>query len=78
MEKILNLSDEIIFHTAPTANRGDEVSVVGIARELASLFNREMKFKKAQAKQDSKVDFEVEIKDDDTLLLIRPSANVVP
>ena len=66
LEKILNLSDEIIFHTAPTANRGDEVSVVGIARELASLFNREMKFKKAQIQDEKKVDFEVEIKDDET------------
>ena len=32
LEKLMNLTDEIIFHTAPTANRGDEMSVIGIAR----------------------------------------------
>lgn len=34
LEKLMNLSTEIIFHTSPTANRGDEMSVLGIAREL--------------------------------------------
>lgn len=34
LEKILNLNDEIIFHLAPTANRGDQMSVIGVAREL--------------------------------------------
>ena len=66
LEKVLNLSDEIIFHTAPTANRGDEMSVIGIARELSALFNRPMKFQKAQLKEDKKADFEVEIKDEET------------
>ncbi len=44
LEELLNLSDEIIFHTAPTANRGDQMSVIGIARELSALFNRPLKF----------------------------------
>ncbi len=65
LEKVLNLSDEVIFHTAPTANRGDEMSVIGIARELSALFNRPMKFQKAEPKEDKKADFEVEILNED-------------
>ena len=61
LEKLLNLSDEIIFHTAPTANRGDQMSVIGIARELSALFNRPLKFEKLNV-EDKKADFEVEIK----------------
>ncbi len=61
LEKLLNLSDEIIFHTAPTANRGDQMSVIGIARELSALFNRPLKFEKSNI-EDKKADFEVEIK----------------
>ena len=44
LEKVLNLNDEIIFHLAPTANRGDEMSVIGVARELSALFNKKLKF----------------------------------
>lgn len=65
LERVLNLSEEIIYHVAPTANRGDQMSVVGIARELSALFNRKMKFEKAQLPAD-KCDFEVEIKDEET------------
>ena len=64
LEKVLNLSDEIIYHVAPTANRGDQMSVIGIARELSALFNRKMKFEKMELPQ-AKADFEVEIKNDD-------------
>ncbi len=64
LEKILNLTDEIIFHTAPTANRGDEMSVIGIARELCTLFNRKLKFNPPVIEEKS-CDFKVEIKDDE-------------
>ncbi len=65
LEELLNLSDEIIYHTAPTANRGDEMSVIGIARELSAIFNRKMKFKKPTLDNPLKADFEVEIKNDE-------------
>lgn len=65
LEKVLNLSDEIIYHVAPTANRGDQMSVIGIARELSALFNRKMKFEKPQL-QEKSCDFDVEIKDEET------------
>ncbi len=63
LEKLMNLSDEIIYHTAPTANRGDEMSVIGIARELSALFNRKIKFKKQVLENIVPADFKVEIKD---------------
>ncbi len=63
LEKLMNLEDEIIYHTAPTANRGDEASVIGIARELSALFNRKLKFEKPQLKNEGSTDFQVEIKD---------------
>ena len=67
LEKIMNLNEEIIFHVAPTANRGDQMSVVGIARELAALFNRKLNFNPKNCKEPAKTDdFKVEIKDDET------------
>ena len=62
VEKVLGFEKDYIFHTAPTANRGDQMSVVGIARELSALFNRPMKFEYAK-RNCAKADFEVEIKD---------------
>ena len=63
VEDVLGFEKDYILHTAPTANRGDEMSVVGIARELSALFNRPMKFEYA-ARDCKKANFEVEIKDE--------------
>ena len=63
LEKVLNINDEIIFHVAPTSNRGDEFSVIGIAREISALFNRKLKFSPIIAQNEPKADFKVEIKD---------------
>ena len=63
VEDVLGFDKDFIFHTAPTANRGDQMSVVGIARELSALFNRPMKFEYS-SRECSKADFEVEIKDE--------------
>ena len=65
LEKVLNINDEIIFHTAPTANRGDQMSVIGIAREISALFNRKMKLSLMTPQEEKKADFKVEIKDDE-------------
>lgn len=65
LEKVLNINDEIIFHTAPTANRGDQMSVIGIAREISALFNRKMKLSLMIPQEEKKADFKVEIKDDE-------------
>ena len=63
VEDVLGFEKDYIIHTAPTANRGDEMSVVGIARELSALFNRPMKFDYVR-RACEKADFEVEIKDE--------------
>ena len=44
LEDILGLEEDIIFDVAPTANRGDQMSIIGIARELCALFDKELKF----------------------------------
>ena len=65
VEKVLGFEKDYILHTAPTANRGDQMSVIGIARELSALFNRPMKFEYAHRNNIPKADFEIEIKDPD-------------
>lgn len=65
LEKVLNINDEIIFHTAPTANRGDQMSVIGIAREISALFNRKLNFSLMSSDNEKRADFKVEIKDDE-------------
>ena len=68
VEDVLGFEKDFIIHTAPTANRGDQVSVIGIARELSALFNREMKYPYAEISEEDKnkkADFKVEIKDNE-------------
>jgi phenylalanyl-tRNA synthetase beta chain len=66
LEDILGLEEDTVFHTAPTANRGDQMSVIGIARELSAIFNRELKFSPLESTTDlSSDDFKVEILDKD-------------
>ena len=69
VENVLGFEKDYIIHTAPTANRGDQVSAIGIAREVAALFDRDLKTEKFSVdfteKETKKADFEVEIKDFD-------------
>ena len=67
LEKLLNINEDVILNVAPTANRGDEMSVAGVARELAAIYNREYRFVPAMTEQNVPNDkFEVEIKDKET------------
>ena len=62
LEELLNIQEDTIIDVAPTANRGDEMSVIGVAREICSLFNRKLKFSPLESVNDLKTDnFEVEI-----------------
>ena len=63
VEDVLGFDKDFILHTAPTANRGDQMSVIGIARELSALFDRPMKFEYAKREYE-KANFEIEIKDE--------------
>ena len=69
VENVLGFEKDYILHTAPTANRGDQMSVIGIARELSALFDRPLNVKNEKTSSDDKslknADFKVEIKDTD-------------
>ena len=66
LEEVLGIKEDIVFDIAPTANRGDQMSIVGVARELAALFNKKLRFSFIQSPKDiSTGNFEVEIKDND-------------
>src|SRR5574344_1931177 len=66
LEDILGLEEDTVLDVAPTANRGDQMSVVGIARELCALFDKPLKFSPVESTNDLSTDkFEVEIKDID-------------
>lgn len=67
LENVLGLEEDVIFHTAPSANRGDQMSVIGIARELCAIFNKPLKFSPLESTKDLSTDeFKVEIIDKDT------------
>ena len=66
LENVIEFERDTILEVAPTANRGDQMSVIGVARELSSLFNTPLKFSPLQATKDFSTDkFKVEIKDED-------------
>jgi len=62
LEKLLNIKEDVVLDVAPTANRGDEMSVIGVAREICSLFNKKLKFSKIEPVNDLNTDkFKIEI-----------------
>ena len=66
VQNVLGFDKDFILDVAPTANRGDEMSVLGVARELSAIFNTPLKFNKIECTKDlSTKEFEVEIKDED-------------
>ena len=66
VEKVLGFDNDVVFHVAPTANRGDEMSVIGIARELCAIFDKPLKNDYVKVSSSySATGFDVEIKDED-------------
>ncbi|MBR6302048.1 phenylalanine--tRNA ligase subunit beta [bacterium] len=66
VKDVLGFEKDTVIDVAPTANRGDQMSVVGVARELSALFNKPLKFNKIECVKDLSTDkFKVEIKDND-------------
>ena len=66
LEDVLNLEEDIILNVAPTANRGDQMSVLGVARELCAIFDKDLKYSPLEATVEYGNDgFSVEIKDKD-------------
>ena len=67
LEDLLHIKEDTIIDVSPTPNRGDEMSVIGVAREIAALFNKELKLQKIENINETKSnEFEVEIIDEDT------------
>lgn len=66
-KEVLGIHEDTVLHVAPTANRGDEMSLLGIAREVAAIFNRKIKYPKVQNNAIQEYpNFKVEIKNPDT------------
>lgn len=66
VKDVLGFEKDTVIDVAPTANRGDQMSVIGVARELSSLFNTPLKFNPVECTKDLMTDkFKVEIKDKD-------------
>ena len=66
VEDVLGFEKDYVLDVAPTANRGDQMSVIGVARELSAIFNKPLKINKIECTRDLTTDkFKVEIKDDD-------------
>jgi phenylalanyl-tRNA synthetase beta chain len=66
VKDVLGFEKDTVIDVAPTANRGDQMSIVGVAREVSALFNLPLKFNKIECTKDLTTDkFKVEIKDKD-------------
>lgn len=66
VKDVLGFEKDTVIDVAPTANRGDQMSVIGIARELSALFNTPLKFNPVECIKDLSTDnFKVEIIDKD-------------
>ena len=63
---VLGFDKDYVLNVAPTANRGDQMSVIGVARELSAIFNKPLKFSPLVCTKDLTTDaFKVEIIDND-------------
>ncbi|MBO7671802.1 phenylalanine--tRNA ligase subunit beta [bacterium] len=66
VKDVLGFDNDTVITVAPTANRGDEMSVLGVARELSAIFNKPLKFSPLICTNDlSTKEFKVEIIDED-------------
>ncbi len=66
VKDVLGFEKDTVIEVAPTANRGDQMSVIGVARELSALFDKPLKLNPVECTNDLSTDkFKVEIKDKD-------------
>ncbi len=66
VEDVLGFEKDYVLNVAPTANRGDQMSVIGVARELSAIFDKPLKFSPLECTRDLSTDsFKVEIIDED-------------
>lgn len=66
VEDVLGFDKDYVLNVAPTANRGDQMSVIGVARELSAIFNKPLNFSPLECTKDLSTDeMKVEIVDED-------------
>ncbi len=83
-KEYLGLKNDYILHVEPRSNRGDALSVLGLAREVAALFGRELRsqewmpeFAKIQEKQElPSLGIEIENLEDCPFFTMRVLANL--
>lgn len=69
LEELLELPVDTVLHTAPTANRGDLMSMRGIANEVSAIFNRPVKMPAVSVEENTliaKETFTLAINNEDT------------
>lgn len=67
VQKVLGITEDSVLHIAPTANRGDLMSIIGVAREISSIFSRKFNYSEIKYLGNENIpDFKVEIKNEDT------------
>lgn len=67
VKAVLGISEDNVLNIAPTANRGDLMSVLGVAREISAIFSRKFKYSEIEYHGKCKdSDFKVEIKNEET------------
>lgn len=67
VKEVLGIKEDSVLHASPTANRGDEMSVLGIAREVSAIFNRSLKYPVVKNYEtEQRPVFKVEIKNPNT------------
>lgn len=52
VKDVLGFEKDYILDVAPTANRGDQMSVIGVARELSAIFDKPLKFSPLECTKD--------------------------
>ena len=62
VEDVLGFEKDYVLDVAPTANRGDEMSVIGIAREISALFNVPLKVNNIECTKDLSTSWKLKIR----------------
>lgn len=67
VKTVLEIAEDNVLNIAPTANRGDLMSILGVAREISAIFSRKFKYSEIEYHgNENSPDFKVEIKNEET------------
>ena len=78
VEKIEKIDDDFVFELEITPNRGDCLSVLGLAREISAMYGLKLKIKNYEQKiKEENLDKEIAVKISDTKLCPRYTARII-